>query len=448
MRKANGALSIALPVSLFTLLSAGANSFAADTDTQSLRTELESLKRDYEARISALEERLRQLESPPQPGQSVPATATTAGSNTFNPAIGLILNGRYATFAEDDGEFSGFAPGEEGERGSEGLSIGESELNLGANIDNRFTGSLKVALVREEGEDIIELEEAYIGTLPGAGLPFGTTLRAGRALWTLGYLNEHHTHTDDFADRPLPYRVFLNNAFNDDGLEVSYVLPTDLYTEIGGGLFRGDDFPFGGAEGGDIGAWSAFTRIGGDLGENHSWRIGGYLLTGEAPGGRSSHEDEVQFAGDSDLYAADLRYTWTPFGNPRGSEFTFQAEYFRRYEDGVYEDFNAETGAIAVDSHDSGWYLQGVYRFDPQWRVGFRYSELTPPAMPTALAGSVLAADGHKPRAYALMTDWSNSEFSRLRLQFNREELRDGQDDNQLILQYIMSLGAHGAHKF
>lgn len=46
------------------------------------------------------------------------------------------------------------------------------------------------------------------------------------------------------------------------------------------------------------------------------------------------------------------------------------------------------------------------------------------------------------------MVDWSPSEFSRLRLQLARDKSRSGEADNQLWLQYIMSLGAHGAHKF
>ena len=46
------------------------------------------------------------------------------------------------------------------------------------------------------------------------------------------------------------------------------------------------------------------------------------------------------------------------------------------------------------------------------------------------------------------MVDWSPSEFSRLRLQFARDYSRMGATDNQMFLQYIMSLGAHGAHKF
>ena len=60
----------------------------------------------------------------------------------------------------------------------------------------------------------------------------------------------------------------------------------------------------------------------------------------------------------------------------------------------------------------------------------------------------MLDSQGHDPKAYSVMLDWTNSEFSRVRLQYNREELAQGQDDDQIILQYIMSLGAHGAHKY
>ena len=49
---------------------------------------------------------------------------------------------------------------------------------------------------------------------------------------------------------------------------------------------------------------------------------------------------------------------------------------------------------------------------------------------------------------HTVMVDWSPSEFSRFRLQFARDYSRMGEPDNQVSLQYIMSLGAHGAHKF
>jgi len=45
------------------------------------------------------------------------------------------------------------------------------------------------------------------------------------------------------------------------------------------------------------------------------------------------------------------------------------------------------------------------------------------------------------------MIDYSHSEYSRLRLQFTRDYTLP-EADNQVFLQYVMSLGAHGAHKF
>ena len=46
------------------------------------------------------------------------------------------------------------------------------------------------------------------------------------------------------------------------------------------------------------------------------------------------------------------------------------------------------------------------------------------------------------------MVDWSPTEFSRVRLQFAADKARQGLTDNQVFVQYIYSLGAHGAHAF
>jgi hypothetical protein len=442
-------------VSLFAALPAMA---ASDADIAALRAELQGMKQTYESRIADLESKLATMEKSkqvttaatpvsPMPMAAVDNPRRSVYNNSFNPSIGVILNGRYSTFSEGDSDMAGFAVGEEGERGKEGLALDESELNFSANVDDKFYGSLTASLVREEGEDKVELEEAYVQTLPGAGLPTGLGVKAGRALWTLGYLNEHHTHTDDFADRPLPYRAFLNNAYNDDGMEVTYVLPTALYSEIGGGVFAGEDYPFGDASGDDVGAWSAFARVGGDIGDNQTWRVGGYVLSGDTIG-RTTNEDAVAFTGDARIYAADMRYTWAPTGNPSNQELTLQGEYFWRDEDGAYEDTDAATGLVAFDDHASGWYAQGVYKFLPQWRVGYRYSKLYAADTPIGLLGSALDSGGHNPDAHALMVDWTNSEFSRIRLQYNHEELANALEDDQFLVQYIMSIGAHGAHAY
>ena len=149
------------------------------------------------------------------------------------------------------------------------------------------------------------------------------------------------------------------------------------------------------------------------------------------------------FSGDTRLFAVDFRSTWAPTGNAHDREVTLQGEYFWRKERGTYE-LDPEEGeehglAEDFDLTTPGWYLQGVYKFRPGWRVGARYSRLIAPRE------MELERD---PTAVAVMLDWANSEFSRIRLQFNRESLAEEGHDDQIMLQYIMSLGAHPAHTF
>ena len=426
---------------------------AGDHGLEAIKAEIESIKQVYESRIAELEAKVKSMEASAgeksvvaAQSQNIPKKAKQV--KRFNPAVSVVLNGKASSFSSPESEFAGFSVSHEGERGREGLGLGESEFNVAANVDNKFYGSLTAAIVREEGEDKIELEEAYLQTLPDLGIADGLSIKAGKAFWTLGYMNEHHAHTDDFADRPLPYRAFLNKAYNDDGIEVSYVLPTDFYTEIGGGVFRGDDFPFGESDGEGIGAFSAFARFGSDIGDNQSWRLGGYALIGEAKGGRAGNEETVTFIGDSDLYAVDFRYTFAPTGNAREREWIVQGESFWRSEDGTYEDTEAGTGAVAHDDTSVGWYAQTVYKFHPAWRAGFRYSELESPDILAGLNGSALDGRDHDPRSFGAMIDYTNSEFSRIRFQWNNNKLNNQTTDNQFMIQYIMSVGAHGAHKY
>jgi hypothetical protein len=88
--------------------------------------------------------------------------------------------------------------------------------------------------------------------------------------------------------------------------------------------------------------------------------------------------------------------------------------------------------------------------------VGYRYDTLRYGTVsngivdnglgPTAADFPVLA--NHSPTRNTLMLDWSPTEFSRLRLQLASDKSRLGVTDNQVLVQYIYSLGAHGAHKF
>ncbi len=511
---------------------------------EELAAEIQAIKQEYEARIQALEGQLEAMSTAPaQPAQPMASpmgrkTATT--DNVFNPAIGLVLDARYSTHSADhDFNPAGFQVGHGSERPLEGLALGHPELALSGNVDDKFFGAATIAMDAHPGESVeLALEELYVQTLPGAGLPDGARIKAGRALWTFGYLNEIHLHADDFSDRPLPYRAFLHEAFNDDGLELSYVLPTDIYAEVGGGLFRGGDFPFANSESGTS-TLSAYGRIGGDFGRNGAWRIGAYMLAGEAhhrSGGAHDHghggeeeehaheegedahdhdeemhhdedeemhhdhdeemhhdEDEEmhhddehlhaeeegpfewanidafvdgEFSGDVTMYAVDARLTWAPTGNPREQEMILQGEVFWRVEDGMYSLPGEYDTPSFSDSTSMGFYVQGIYKLNRNFRVGARYARLSPPDIPACvLHEDHCEHDLATPNlddsvAYAVMADWTNSEFSRIRLQYNREEVHKfvhGPDpdavlfveqDDQILVQYIMSLGAHAAHTF
>ena len=496
MRKIAGFVrmaAIGLPV-LFAVSAAEAQS--GPPTAEQLAAQIDALKQDYEKRIAALEAQLAGMKAKAPPAKAAPASKPSmkTGDNAFNPAIGVVLNAMFTdhSLAGEGVGLPGFQLGHESERPPKGFSLGHSELSMSGNIDDKFRGALVLGLGAHDGETEVELEEAYVQTLAGSGLPDGTRIKAGRALWTFGYLNEQHAHSDDFSDRPLPYRAFLDGAYNDDGVELSVVIPGDIYSEIGGGLFRGGDTPFGGSESGRE-AWSAYARIGGDVGSNSALRLGAYVLDGAAhdrSGGAHAHEHEDEhahedeheeladengeeeheehahhdhaeyfsdgmFTGDTRLLGVDFRYTWAPTGNARDSELILQGEYFRRSEEGDYtldacpeeEEHEGEEeehhedevcGTESLSGDANGWYAQAVYKFLPQWRAGARYARLSPPS-DAELDGDI--------STISAMLDWTNSEFGRVRFQYNRESFGDVRD-NQFILQYVMSLGAHAAHSF
>lgn len=385
--------------------------------------------------------------------------------NAFNPAISLILQGTYINLSQDREalEIPGFQLGGEAALPDEGLSLGESELNVSANIDDLFFGAFTLGLHSDEGELETEIEEAFIETI---GLGQGLTLRAGRFFSELGYLNSFHQHAWDFFDAPLIYTALFGDQLIGDGLQARWVAPTDLFVQLGVEALRGDRFPAGGITD-DVGAWTAFAHTGWDSGASHAFQLGlsywsAHDIQDRAGGGHGHGLDEdtldaafpeahgTEFSGDSRIVGIDFVYKWAPNGNLTEQNFKFQAEFFQRDEEGAITLEEEPPETTSIDSAQSGGYVQGVYQFIPHWRAGLRYDRLEVDnrgAEPAVLEEAGLAGEGHTPRRYSAMIDYSRSEFSRLRLQYNRDEVtRD--PDHQIILQYIMSLGAHGSHRF
>ena len=456
---------------------------AQDAELAKIREEIRQMKDAYEKRIQTLEKRLSEAEAnagkaetAASKAEQTAARAETAtaqaasarsGENAFNPAVSLILQGTYARTSQDPNRFqiTGFVPSG-GEVGPPKRSFGlaETELNMTANIDPYFRGVAIAALAPEGG---ISVEEAYFQTL---ALPQGFTLRGGRFFSGIGYQNEQHQHAWDFQDAPLAYKTFLGNQLKQDGLQLKWVAPTDLFMELGAELSAGDQFPGSDRNKNGVGGSALFGHLGGDIGASTAWRAGVSYLKA-SPNARSYQDTDSlggavtnSFSGSAKLWAVDGVLKWAPNGNPRYNNLKLQGEYFRLKQDGrlTYDD-TAQTvpqfGVTFTDSFvtdQSGWYLQGVWQFYPQWRVGYRYDALRYGTLsngivnnglgPTAANFPVLA--NHSPTRNTLMLDWSPTEFSRVRLQLASDKSRRGVTDNQVFVQYIYSLGAHGAHKF
>ncbi|MGH8172773.1 MAG: hypothetical protein ACREPX_06475, partial [Rhodanobacteraceae bacterium] len=282
-------------------------------------------------------------------------------------------------------------------------------------------------------------EEAYIDT---TALPNGFNMRLGRFFSDIGYLNSRHAHTDYFVDRPLSYQVFLGNQYGDDGVQLRWVAPTDIYLDFGGEAFRGESFPSGGANHDGIGTQTLFVHAGGDVGDENSWLAGLSMLK------TKSTDADDGFSGDTKLYIADGTWKWAPNGNTKDGGLTVRGEYLVDRRDGTYLDPND----IVIDPENPllgqawggerrGGYLEGVYRLSRTWDVGYRFDKLWP-------ENSGPFPSDFDPVRHSVEATWRNSEFSFFRLQYSHEDPTRNTTDNVVYLQYDVALGAHGAHKF
>jgi hypothetical protein len=463
----------------------------ADTssDVAALRQEMDAMRAAYEARMQELEQRLRRAEaalaapangpaaavavdagaapvaaSPPPaplpaplPPPVAPATASNSGggggANAFNPSMSLILSGLYTHTSQDPANYAltGFqlpAAGGLGP-GTRGFSLAESELGFAASVDPWVRGAANIAI---EPDNSVSVEEAYVQT---TSLGNGLAVKAGRFFSNIGYLNPQHSHTWDFVDNPLAYQAMLGTQYGDDGAQLTWLAPIDQYLELGAEIGRGRSFPGTDTSRNGAGMTALMAHTGGDIGESHSWRAGISVLDAKATdqqlvatnaGGDTVNDS---FSGTTRVWVADAVWKWAPNGNANYTSFKLQGEYLRSTREGtlVYDLANADR-AGSYRAVQSGWYLQGIYKFLPYWRVGLRTERLDAGTPDYGLNAGSFASSGFRPSKNTVMLDFSPSEFSRVRLQFAQDRSREGLTDNQFFLQYQMSLGAHGAHSY
>ncbi|MDH3587810.1 MAG: hypothetical protein OEQ74_00250 [Gammaproteobacteria bacterium] len=445
-------IRLTLAIALFFASNATLNAQDLSAEVADLRQMLVEMKNDYENRIEELESRLDRAERSVVTASrdaddaveiaeqaATDATAGASAPNIYNPAIGVVLVGRYANVDPGWEAVPGFIPGGELGPGSSGFSLGESELNMNANIDTHFFGNLTLALEDEAGETEVAAEEAWIQT---TGLPNGLSLLAGRYFSGAGYLNKFHRHADDFGDRPLPYQAFFGGQYIPDGLQLRWIAPTPLFLEFGAEQNWGNSFPSTGRSRTSPDARTFFAKAGGDAGVSHSWQLGLSYVSADVVdrGGVDIGGPPAEvFTGDSDLVGLDFVWKWAPGGNSTVQNFKLQGEYFNRTEDGIF-------AGLPYGGDQNGWYLQGIWQFRQGWRTGFRHDEVDADNG-SLFTDTILEDPGRSSERNSLMIEWSLSEYSLLRAQYIDDRVLDA-SDNQFLLQYIMSLGAHGVHEF
>ena len=426
------------------------------------QAQAEETNDDMMLRVQALEQRIQEMDAGQSEQQAsglspdrVSPARRRAGDNAFNPAISVILDGVYASYKNDPEEYQipGYALGGEAELAPEGFSLGHSEITMSNNMDDKFFGQFTLAIAEHEGEVEVELEEAFFETL---SLGHGFTIRGGRFYSALGYLNQQHPHAWDFQDAPLVYRGIFGNQYFDDGLRASYVTPTEVFLELGAEVFAGGKYPAGGQHSG-VGSWTGFLNTGGDIGTSHSWQAGVSYWAADAierEYGGHDHGDAAEvplFEGDSNIVGANLIYKWAPGGNYREQNLKFQFEYFTRDDDGQLTLLDSSPlEESTLSSKQSGYYAQLRWKFLREWATAVRYDRLDSDNTGSdsdVLDEVGLVSAGHTPVRASIMAEWIPSEFSRIRVQYNRDESYQVTDD-QIYVQYTFSIGAHGAHAY
>jgi hypothetical protein len=431
------------------------------------------------------------------PGPSV-LGAVTSGT-AFNPTISVILDGNYYN---DDVDGRGnallgeaFRPSQpaghghdHGHGGAEpGFNLREAEIFLGATVDPYFDAATYISV---SGDGDVELEEGYFQT---RSLPWGLRLKGGKFLSGIGYANEQYPHQWDFTTQNLPYLNLLGeHGLQDVGVQLTWLADWDYYSRFGFEVLTGDQERFGafldeeareailgetGLKGLNLSQrengprlYTAFAELSPDLGFRHELLLGGFGAYAtqhqevqgadhehdrEAEHDHDDHEDPEAAAvssldGDGWLAGAELVYFYDGGGPYGQGDLKLQSEYLWERKDlDVKFSPAGETGERTFTT--DGLYVQGRYGFLPRWQIAARYDNLGVFANRAAQGGTTLAEFGSSERWSAALT-WTPTEFSRFRFEWeNASILRaDGrtEDFNTFWVQFLMSLGSHGAHKF
>jgi len=379
-------------------------------------------------------------------------TGLFGNSSASNPNISVVLDTKAYVSNLKNGQLEkrgvrGFTT--QGLENHNGFNVKEAEVAFFAPVDPYFNLYV-LAPINESG---IDLEEAYFVT---TALPEGFQVKGGRFKSNTSRLNSQHPHAWDFADIALPYRAFLGPEAigGENGIQITNLLPTSVYTLIGTEVLQGNnDLLFGRNSNKGPRAFTAFTKLAFETSENSTLLFGPWAMFGSTTSdnviqANSVSGNKYRINGDSQLYAMEAYWKW----KDGKQALSIQSEYmFLRQHGSVEERLASDNSLVgpagSIKREQDGFYIQSLYQYD-RWRVGGRYDRLGIFSDTFERNGINETYSGKPWRATASL-EFNPTEFTRIRAQFTHDNSsRDGRVNNEGILQAIFTIGAHGAHAF
>ncbi|MDA2930647.1 hypothetical protein MYX84_12000 [Acidobacteria bacterium AH-259-O06] len=374
------------------------------TTLQELKSQLEQMKAEYEKRISELERQIVQLSAvTPQPTTETRAAAKdvtfTGGQRTLQ-----ALNPEVSVTGDNTLRISDRSGDEEFNR----LNFDGFEMAIQHPLDPYSMAKFFVTF--EEGE--FDLEEGY---LTWESLPGSLGLKVGRFHTNFGKLNRFHKHALPWADRDLPTQtLFGEEGLIGEGLSLTWLPPrlpwahtNEISFEV---INNSNDLAFSGKGFGDplyIGRLSNYY----DVTENAYFEWGLSAAT--------SHWD-IDEQNRSTVLGLDLSYRWEPLQRALYRSLELRTELF----------YNARDRWPGGDVF--GMYAYGEYQLSRRWYGGFRYQ-----------FGQTLEDQDQNQWALSPYVTFWQSEWVRLRAQYDFLNPNFEEDENRFFLQFTWSLGPH-----
>ncbi|HSO82775.1 TonB-dependent receptor [Thiocapsa sp.] len=467
-----------------------------DATRAATRSESAAARAEQAARVASAESRpmTAPLVTPPaspEPGKT--GLGALGSGNAFNPQISVFLDGNYYNDGidgegaalvglayqpslradqghdHDDEEHGGHAHG----LAENGFNFREAEIAFSATVDPYFDASLFIAI---DGDGTVELEEGYFQT---RSLPAGLRVKGGKFLSDFGYINRQHPHQWDFVDQNLPYLNLLGpHGLQDTGLQLTWLPKLPFYTLLGVEGLQGNQEIFGATLGDDDRAalelddpddgprlWTAFAKVAPEIGVNHALQLGLSYANNtqhqEVQEHTHGHDDDAHdedheieihsngLAGNAQLWGVDLVYKYDGGGAHGHKSVKFQSEYLRSIKEmTITSSAHPEIVGSRRTFTTDGLYAQAIYGFAPKWTAGLRYDVL---GMTNEISDGKDASFGSSDR-WAFDVTWNLSEFSRLRAQYAHNDILQAPGERErfdaFYLQFLVSMGSHGAHPF